>query len=153
MQTLISVFDDRTKAREAVSRLLDAGFAQADIELRETEADGRGRWVLRVDAHRDPECESAAAILHEQGAIDGDVTDASEGVSAANAQALGALGAWAKRKADDGEMRALPFELWFALVFGPAAALTRTWVKQRTISVPPKTRAALEHAAWLAVAP
>ena len=80
MQTLISVFDDRAKAREAVSRLLDAGFAQADIELRETEADGRGRWVLRVDAHRDAECEGAAAILHDRGAIDVDDRDSSGGM-------------------------------------------------------------------------
>jgi AcrR family transcriptional regulator len=84
---------------------------------------------------------------------DGGVTDASEGVSAANAHALGALRAWVIRKGESGEMRQLSFDLWFALVFGPVAALTKQWVKQPTIAVPPKTRAALEHAAWMAVAP
>ena len=93
-----------------------------------------------------------ATLLHKL-KRDGDVTDTSEGISAANAQAMGALRSWVQRKGESGEMRVLPFDLWFALVFGPASALTRIWVRQRQFTVSPKTRAALEHAAWMAVAP
>jgi hypothetical protein len=32
-------------------------------------------------------------------------------------------------------------------------SLTARWVKEARPSVPPKVRAALEHAAWMAVAP
>jgi hypothetical protein len=39
-----------------------------------------------------------------------------------------------------------------ALVFSPAMAMTRHWVAQASPKVPAKVRAALEHAAWMAVA-
>ena len=57
------------------------------------------------------------------------------------------------RKVEAGEMRALPFPVWIAVVFAPAMALTRHWVAQPQPAVPPKVRTALEHAAWMAVAP
>jgi AcrR family transcriptional regulator len=93
-----------------------------------------------------------AKLLHTLRS-DGEVTDSSEGVSEANMQVFVALKDWVRRKAEAGEMRALPFHLWMALVFAPSFSLTREWVKQTAITVPPKTRAALEHAAWMAVAP
>jgi hypothetical protein len=78
MQTLISVFDDHRHARKAVDRLLNAGFSQTDIDLRED--DGRGRWVVVVDADADPQAEMAAVILHDEGAIDVDDRESSGGV-------------------------------------------------------------------------
>jgi hypothetical protein len=49
-------------------------------------------------------------------------------------------------------MRELPFHLWMAVVLGPAMSLTGRWVREGK-PVAPKVRAALEHAAWMAVAP
>jgi hypothetical protein len=128
MQTLISVFDDRSNARKAVDRLVKTGFTYDDVHLKEGDAtvppddeavnrdvgertmhtaerevavdrgvldslghffvslfgeddgkkaaDGYGKSVQRghsvviVDAHTDQEAETAAVILHEQGAIE-----------------------------------------------------------------------------------
>jgi AcrR family transcriptional regulator len=92
-----------------------------------------------------------AALLHKL-KRDGEVTDASEGVGAANARAFGTLAAWVQRKTEAAEMRAMPLHVWMAVVFAPAMSLTARWVKDGA-PVPPKTRAALEHAAWMAVAP
>lgn len=69
----------------------------------------------------------------------------------ANAEGFGALRAWVDAKVAAGEMRALPFPVWTAVVFAPALSLTGFWITQS--AVPPKVRAALEHAAWMAVAP
>ena len=101
-------------------------------------------WVLKNPAR--------ASLLHKLKRA-GDVTDESEGIGAANAQAFGALREWVERKTAEGEMRDLPFYLWMALVFTPSMSLTARWVKAPTPTVPPKVRAALEHAAWMAVAP
>lgn len=73
--------------------------------------------------------------------------------SQANAQGFALLGDWVARKTQAGEMRALPFPVWMALVFSPAMALTRQWVQQDPPAVPAQVRSALEHAAWVAVAP
>ena len=101
-------------------------------------------WVVK---HPD-----RAALLHKL-KREGDVTDASAGISAANAEALGALRGWTEAQRAAGRMRDLPFHLWMALVFSPAMSLTARWVKEARPSVPPRVRAALEHAAWMAVAP
>lgn len=101
-------------------------------------------WVVK---HPD-----RAALLHKL-KREGDVTDASAGISAANAETLGALKDWVEARRAAGHMRDLPFGLWMALVFSPAMSLTGRWVKEARPSVPPKMRAALEHAAWMAVAP
>jgi AcrR family transcriptional regulator len=93
-----------------------------------------------------------ATLLHKL-KREGEVTDSSAGISGANLQTFAAMRDWARGKAEAGEMRALPFHLWMPLVFAPSFSLTRQWVSQPTITVPPKTRAALEHAAWMAVAP
>jgi AcrR family transcriptional regulator len=101
-------------------------------------------WVVR---HPD-----RAALLHKL-KREGDVTDASAGISAANAETFGALQSWIEAHRAAGQLRDLPFHLWMALVFSPAMSLTARWVKDARPSVPPKVRAALEHAAWMAVAP
>lgn len=101
-------------------------------------------WVVR---HPD-----RAALLHKL-RREGDVTDASAGISAANAEAFSALKSWTEAQRAAGHLRDLPFHLWMALVFSPAMSLTGRWVKDARPSVPPKVRAALEHAAWMAVAP
>jgi AcrR family transcriptional regulator len=93
-----------------------------------------------------------AALLHKL-RREGDVTDSSEGVSDANLHVFAALRSWAINKMDAGEMRVVPFHLWMAIVLSPSFSLTRRWVSEAQPSVPPKTRAALEHAAWMAVAP
>lgn len=71
----------------------------------------------------------------------------------ANSEGFGALRAWMERKAQAGELRPMPFPVWQAAVFAPAMLLTPYWVRQPVPDVPPKIRAALEHAAWAAVAP
>ena len=100
-------------------------------------------WVLQ---HPDQ-----ARLLHalRRG---GDMAGGAE-IDAANQQAFGALKAWVAQRVEAGEMRAMPFHLWMALVFSPAMSLTQGWVSQPTPAVAPKVRAALEHAAWMAVAP
>lgn len=145
-----------TKAQLAdalyVATLHDFHAALLAPIARDVDAEAGVRGMMRAYLRWVAKNPGRTTLLHRL-KRDGDVTDASEGISAANAQALGALRAWVQRKAEAGEMRAVPFDLWFALVFGPASALTRTWVKQRSFEVPTKTRAALEHAAWMAVAP
>lgn len=71
----------------------------------------------------------------------------------ANAEGFGLLREWIDRHTAAGEMRALPFPVWMAVVFSPAIALTPHWIAQDPPQVPAKVRAALEHAAWMAVAP
>jgi AcrR family transcriptional regulator len=100
------------------------------------------QWVVRHPGR--------AALLHKL-RREGEVTDATEGISEANLQMFGVLKDWVHRKTEAGEMRAMPLHLWMALVFAPAFSLTARWVKEAQPAVPAKTRAALEHAAWMAV--
>lgn len=71
----------------------------------------------------------------------------------ANAETFALLRDWVQKQMDAGELRPMPFHLFMALVFSPAYSLTGAWVKQPDPAVSPKVRAALEHAAWMAVAP
>jgi AcrR family transcriptional regulator len=71
----------------------------------------------------------------------------------ANVEGFAVLRRWVERKTEAGELRAMRFSVWVALVFAPAMSLTRQWVRQPEPQVAPKVRAALEHAAWMAVAP
>lgn len=71
----------------------------------------------------------------------------------ASAEGFAVLKQWVATRVQAGEMRDLPFGLWMALVLSPAMTLTRQWVTQTEPAVPAKVRAALEHAAWMAVAP
>ncbi|MBW8722965.1 MAG: TetR/AcrR family transcriptional regulator [Polaromonas sp.] len=110
------------------------------------------QWVLQ-----NPQ---SARLLHElrrsaeisNGPNEGSGPDKAER-DAVNADAFGALTAWMAQRVEAGEMRAMPFHVWMALVFSPALSLTQRWVSQPTPAVAPKVRAALEHAAWMAVAP
>jgi hypothetical protein len=130
MQTLLSAFDDRTRARRAMETLVESGFSREDLHLMETPGRERpaadpndrvvgdlamdsaereiavdrgalesvghffvslfgldhgdehakryenvvrdGRSVVIVDARDDHEAETAAAILHEAGAVEVD---------------------------------------------------------------------------------
>ncbi|MDQ3270936.1 MAG: TetR/AcrR family transcriptional regulator [Pseudomonadota bacterium] len=71
---------------------------------------------------------------------------------AVNANAYAALAEWIDQQVAAGDMRAMPFPVWMALVFSPALSLTQHWVAQAKPTVPPKVRAALEHGAWMSVA-
>ncbi len=101
------------------------------------------QWVVRY-----PE---RARLLHEL-RRDGLAAGGAE-MNAANADGFGAVAAWVARQVDAGAMRAMPFPVWMALVFAPAISLTPYWASQATPTISPKVRAALEHAAWMAVAP
>ena len=92
-----------------------------------------------------------ARLLHEL-KRGGGLSDAGEWTQA-NAEAFEVIARWTRRKMDAGEMRDLPFPVWWAVVYGPAYSLTRHWSRQERPSVSPQVRAALEHAAWMAVAP
>jgi AcrR family transcriptional regulator len=102
------------------------------------------RWVLQ---HPD-----RAKLLHRL-RHSGEMAGLESAWAAPNQEAYGALCAWIEQMIAAKEMRRLPFPLWMALVFSPAMALTPTWVNQARPSVPPAVRAALEDAAWRAVAP
>jgi AcrR family transcriptional regulator len=82
----------------------------------------------------------------------GDIADATRERNEANAEAFGALAQWLERQVKAGEIRAMPFPVWMALVFSPALSLTLQWVEQDKPAVAAKVRAALEHGAWMAVA-
>jgi AcrR family transcriptional regulator len=106
------------------------------------------QWVLQ-----NPQ---SARLLHAL-SRSGDLSKGADGPDeaerdAANAQAFGAIKAWIAQRVEAGEMRAMPFHVWMPLVFSPALSLTQRWVSQPQPAVAPKVRAALEHAAWMAVA-
>lgn len=101
------------------------------------------QWVVRH-----PE---RARLLHELRR--NGLAETGAEMSAANADGFGALAAWVARQAAAGEMRAMPFPIFMALVFAPVISLTPHWAAQAEPSISPKVRAALEHAAWMAVAP
>ena len=101
------------------------------------------QWVLQHPG--------GARLLHELRRT-GALGDGGEWTQA-NAEGFARLGQWIDAKVAAGEMRELPFPVWNALVFGPAIALTPHWVSQPEPAVPAKVRAALEHGAWMAVAP
>ena len=70
-----------------------------------------------------------------------------------NAETFGRLREWVAGRVEAGELQPLQFSAWMALVFAPVLQLTPLWLKNPRPSVPPKLRAALVRAAWLAVAP
>jgi AcrR family transcriptional regulator len=70
-----------------------------------------------------------------------------------NAETFSRLREWVAGRVEAGELQPLPFSAWMALVFAPVLQLTPLWLKNPRPSVPPKLRAALVRAAWLAVAP
>lgn len=116
------------------------------------------QWVLQH-----PE---QARLLHKlrrtEGMADGMANSTGDGTGSGkaegtergvvNANAFAALAQWIDQQVEAGDMRAIPFPVWMALVFSPALSLTQHWVAQAKPGVAPKVRAALEHAAWMAVA-
>ena len=104
-----------------------------------------GRYAEWVTQHP-----GSARLLHELKRAGGLAGGAGEW-QLTNAETFAQLRAWIARKVEAGEMRALPFPVWMAVVVAPAMALTPHWVTQQQVSA--KVRAALEHAAWMAVAP
>ena len=112
------------------------------------------QWVLQNPAQ--------ARLLHKLRRTDGMADGMGSGVGsgttegtergAVNANAFAALAQWIDQQVAAGDMRAMPFPVWLALVFSPALSLTQHWVAQAKPAVAPKVRAALEHGAWMAVA-
>lgn len=92
-----------------------------------------------------------ARLLHELKR--GDLGGATAEWDRANNEGFAVLRQWVDRQTAAGEMRALPFPVWMAVVFSPSIALTPHWIGQAAPEVPAKVRTALEHAAWMAVAP
>ena len=143
------------------AQLADALYAQTLHDFhgvmlapiaRDVSAEAGVKGVVRAHVNWVLKNPGRAALLHKL-KRDGEATDASPDISAANAKAFSTLRGWIDRKTEAGEMRAVPFYLWMSLVFAPAMALNARWTSQPNVSVPPKVRAALEHAAWMAVAP
>jgi AcrR family transcriptional regulator len=93
-----------------------------------------------------------ARLLHQL-KRSGDLAAGAGESAQTNAEGFGVLRDWVDRQVAAGEMRALPFPVWMAVVFSPAISLTPHWVAQDHPAVPAKVRTALEHAAWMAVAP
>lgn len=109
------------------------------------------QWVLQH-----PQSARLLHALRRSGDISGGEGEAEGALKAetdaVNANAFAALTAWIAQRVEAGDMRAMPFHLWMALVFSPSMSLTQRWVSQAQPTVTPKVRAALEHAAWAAVA-
>lgn len=99
-------------------------------------------WVLK---HPD-----RARVLHELRRTTA-ISGAEPDWGALNAEAHGALRAWAQGCAERGEMKRMPFGVWIALVFAPLLQLTPHWLRQDKPSVPPTLRALLADAAWASV--
>jgi AcrR family transcriptional regulator len=91
-----------------------------------------------------------ARVLHELRRTDA-VASAPHALGAANAEAFAVLRAWAERKAAAGEMRAMAFDVWIALVFAPLIHLTPLWTRQQPITVAPATRKQLAIGIWHAI--
>lgn len=100
-------------------------------------------WVLQ---HPDE-----ARLLHELRR--GSQLEAGGAWSAANREGFAALADWVNRMTQAGEMRPMPFPIWFALVFAPVISLAPYWVGKQAVVVTPRVRTALEHGAWASVAP
>jgi AcrR family transcriptional regulator len=99
-------------------------------------------WVLRH-----PE---RARVLHELRRTTA-IAGAEPDWGALNAQAHGALRAWAEACMQRGQMKTMPFGVWIALVFAPLLQLTPHWLRQDKPAVPPRLRALLADAAWASV--
>ena len=112
------------------------------------------QWVLQHPVQ--------ARLLHKLQRTDGMADGMGSGIGsgttegtergAVNANAFDALAQWIDQQVKAGDMRAMPFPVWMALVFSPALSLTQHWVAQAKPGLAPKVRAALEHGAWMAVA-
>lgn len=74
-------------------------------------------------------------------------------IAAANSDGFGALRDWVAARVQAGELREMPLAVFMALVFAPAISMTAYWASQPGKPIAPKVRQALEHAAWMAVAP
>lgn len=120
-----------------------AGRASAQAAVRGL-VRGYVDWVVAHPA--------GARLLHEL-RRQGDLPGSAGAWQQANAEAFDQLRAWVDARIATGELRPLPFPVWIAVVFAPAMALTPHWVAQAKPAVAPKVRQALEHAAWMAVAP
>lgn len=91
-----------------------------------------------------------ARVLHELRRTDA-VASAPQTLGATNAEAFAVLRAWAERKAAAGEMRAMAFDVWIALVFAPLLHLTPLWTRHLPIAVAPATREQLATGVWHAI--
>jgi AcrR family transcriptional regulator len=101
------------------------------------------QWVVQ-NPHR-------ARLLHDL-RMSGALVDGPRERDETNAKAFGVLAVWVAARTAAGEMREMPQPVWTALVFSPVMALMPHWANQPKPEVSPVVRAALEHAAWMAVA-
>jgi AcrR family transcriptional regulator len=92
-----------------------------------------------------------ARLLHEL-RRSGGLADAGEW-TVVNAEGFGHLATWLRKMVEAGQMRDVPFPIFAAVIFAPVLSLTPHWTRQTNLVIAPKVRAALEHAAWMAVAP
>ncbi|HWP19236.1 MAG TPA: TetR/AcrR family transcriptional regulator [Burkholderiaceae bacterium] len=100
-------------------------------------------WVVRRPMH--------ARVLHElrhTTAIAGMEPD----WGALNAEAFARLRRWVEARQARGDLRAMPFAVWLALVFAPVLQLSARWAQEGN-PVPLRLRALLADAAWAAVGP
>ncbi len=99
-------------------------------------------WVLRAPG--------AARVLSELRAFT-HAPGESPVWAAPNRAGFAALQGWISRQVTAGELRALPFEVWLALVFAPVLQLTSAWARAARPAVSRSVRDALASAAWNAV--
>ena len=124
---MMSTLADNPPAQDGVKRLISTTM----------------QWVVQNP--------SRARLLHDlrmAGALAGGPRERDE----TNAKAFGALAQWVAARTAKGEMRDMSQPVWTALVFSPVMALMPHWASQPKPNLSPGVRAALEHAAWMAVA-
>jgi AcrR family transcriptional regulator len=100
-------------------------------------------WVVRHPQR--------ARVLHELRRTAA-IADAEPEWGALNAEAFHRLREWVRERQAAGELCAMPFAVWTALVFAPLLQLTPAWAREGK-AVSPKLRQLLADAAWAAVAP
>ena len=145
-----------TRAHLARALYLDAlAHYQAYVGLALAEApaaaDGVRALVARHIAWVQQQTDRARVLAGLRAATrsDGEAPD----WAAVNAEAFARLRRWIADETTAGRMRAMPFELWRALVLAPVMARTEDWLRQPRVQVPLAERERLAEAAACAVAP
>jgi AcrR family transcriptional regulator len=78
---------------------------------------------------------------------------AAEGIAELNRDALRATASWLARRADAGEIRDVPFDLFYSILIGPAQEFCRYWLRGRMQTSIRDAEDQLGAAAWRAFAP
>jgi AcrR family transcriptional regulator len=77
---------------------------------------------------------------------------AAEGIAELNRRAFRATSAWLERHVHDGRIQAVPFDVFYALLIGPAQEFSRHWLEGRMRTSMRTAERVLADAAWRSLA-